>query len=40
MHNKFKKREKLNSQVDLNPEILEEEDDFFNRINDILSKKK
>jgi hypothetical protein len=40
MKNKFKKREKLNDQIEVNSEILEDEEDFFNKIDDILNGNK
>jgi hypothetical protein len=40
MNNKFKKIDNLDYEKKINSEILDEEEDFFNRIDDILSKKK
>lgn len=40
MYNKFKKRENLDDGINIDLEKIEEEHDFFNRIDDILNHKK
>lgn len=40
MHNKFKKRNHLSDDIEIDPEKIEEENNFFDKIDGILRNKK